>query len=283
MSGGQDGLRPRAMPERRSLRQGIASGRPLLGMFMFTGSPPLVEILGRTGFDFVIIDVEHSVIAVEQTTHLVRAAESAGIIPLIRVPEVRPYVVGKALDTGATGIIFSHIRNRQEAEEAVRLCKYPPQGERSMCTAIRSSWYASAGWDEYQRRANDEVMVIALIEDRAAVERMDEIAAVPGLDCLFVGPGDLSQSVGAGHLGHGHPAVEAATRRSAELARQHGKVAMSVPYPSVTPGDVQRLVEMGVQLIAYSIDERVFFNACQAAVSELTPLLNSQPFATAAR
>jgi 2-keto-3-deoxy-L-rhamnonate aldolase RhmA len=273
----------RTMPHRRTLREAVQGGRPLLGMFMFTGSPPLVEILGRTGFDFVIVDVEHSVIAIEETTHLVRAAESAGVIPLVRVPELRPYVVGKALDTGISGIIFSHIHNRAEAEEAVRLCKYPPAGDRSMCTAIRSSWYASENWSDYQQRANDDLMVIALIEDREAVNNMDEIAAVPGIDVLFVGPGDLSQSVGAGHLGHGHPAVEAATRRSAELARQHGKVAMSVPYPSVTPGDVRGLVDMGVQLVAYSIDERVFYNACQAATRELRPILDSQPFAAAQR
>jgi 2-keto-3-deoxy-L-rhamnonate aldolase RhmA len=238
-------------------------------MFLFSGSPPLVEILGRTGFDFVIIDVEHSVLAVEGTTHLVRAAESAGIIPIIRVPEARPYIVGKALDTGASGIIFPHIRTQADAELAVQLAKYPPQGERSMCTAIRASWYASAGWEEYQQRANAETMVIVLIEDQEAVANMADIAAVPGVDVLFVGPGDLSQSLGEGHRGHHHPAVRAATAHSVELARRHGKVAMSVPYPTVTPEVARDLGEMGVQLIAYSIDERIFFNACQAVITNL--------------
>jgi 2-keto-3-deoxy-L-rhamnonate aldolase RhmA len=244
-------------------------------MFMFTGSPPLVEILARTGFDFVIIDVEHSVLAIEETTHLVRAAEAAGIIPVIRVPELRPYVVGKALDTGASGIIFPHIRTCEDAECAVALAKYPPQGERSMCTAIRASWYASDGWDDYQRRANADTMVIVLIEDQEAVGNMEDVAAVPGIDALFVGPGDLSQSLGAGDRGHQHPKVHAAVRRSVELAQQHGLFAMSVPYPTVTPDDASRLIDQGIHLIAYSIDERIFFNACRDAIHELAPLLEN--------
>jgi 2-keto-3-deoxy-L-rhamnonate aldolase RhmA len=264
------------MPEMRSratLRRALENGRPLIGMFMFTGSPPLVEILARTGFDFVIIDVEHSVLAIEGTTHLVRAAESAGILPVIRVPELSPYVVGKALDTGASAVIFPHIRTREDAERAVALAKYSPQGERSMCTAIRASWYTSDGWDKYQRRANADTMVIVLIEDQEAVENMDEIASAPGVDALFVGPGDLSQSLGAGHHGHQHPQVQAAVRRSVELAQQHGLVAMSVPYPSVTPEDVRNLIAQGIQLIAYSIDERVFFYACRDVIRDLSPVL----------
>ena len=240
-------------------------------MFLFTGSAPLVEIMAHTGFDFVIIDIEHSVIAIEDSTHLVRAAEASGLIPIIRLPELTPYVVGKALDTGVTGIMFSHIRNKEDAELAVRLTKYPPQGERSMCTAIRASGYASAGWSDFQRRANEETMVIALIEDKDAVERMDEIASVPGIDVLFVGPGDLSQSLGAGDRGHEHPAVRAATQRSVELARANGQVAMSVPYPTVSPESATDLMKLGVQLIAYSIDERVFFNACQSVIRALRP------------
>lgn len=252
-----------------SFRALVEQDRPLLGMFMFSGSEMLVEILGSTGFDFVILDLEHGRGGVEGLANLIRAAESFGVCPLVRVPDLRAHEIGRALDARAAGVILCHTQTTQQAEEAAALVRYPTDGRRSMCTAIRSSGYSAGGWDDYITRANRDTVFIPLIEDPIGVDNLEKMVTIPGVDGLFVGPGDLSQALGAGSQGHAHPAAIEATRRSIDLARQHDKFSMGVCYPEVTPEAAADLIKRGINALVYSIDARIFFNATRAAVRDI--------------
>jgi 4-hydroxy-2-oxoheptanedioate aldolase len=180
-----------------TLKQKLHDGRAVFGAMITFPAAPVVEMLGYMGFDWVLIDNEHGSIDVDASEHMIRAAELTGVAPIVRPVANRPEVIAPFLDRGAWGVQIPHVNNRQEAEAAVRSSKYYPQGERGLYSAGRPGEYGLAGSvQDYVEKANDNTLVCLMLEEVEAIDNIPEIAAVPGVDVLFIGASDLAQSMG---------------------------------------------------------------------------------------
>jgi 2-keto-3-deoxy-L-rhamnonate aldolase RhmA len=244
------------------IRRALARGELVLGMMHFTGSPMIVEVMAAGGLDFTIVDMEHSPTDLGLAAHLIRAADAAGIAPFVRVPAVDPGLIKKVLNLGAQGIVIAHA-TRASCEAAVHAVRFAPEGDRGACPAIRAAGYAPPDWEEFARRANRETLVIPLLEDTETLGDLEKIAAMPGIDVLFLGPFDFAISAGVPGAGFDHPVIAAALDRVVALARQHGKHVMTSVGDRISTDYARRIVERGVQLISFSADALVFLRACR--------------------
>jgi len=259
------------------LRQILAKGEIALGM-KCASSPALVEIMGYAGLDFVAIDMEHGPLGFEIVEQMIRAAEVSQITPLVRVPRNDPSDIQHALDSGAQGVIVPHVMKRADAERVVEACRYPPQGRRGTCPRVRAGHYGLLNAKDYYAEANREVQAIILVEDPEALDRIDDILSTPGLDIVYIGLADLSQSMGFPGQGLNAPEIRNALNAVCEASVLHQISVMSVAYPNPGPTTIRMLVEMGIQIINLTADVMVFAFACQQFVrmkghirSELQP------------
>ncbi len=173
----------------------LGRGEVAVGCMTMFVQPAVVEYIGRAGFDWVMFDGEHGPVTPESVEIGVMAAENVGLTPLGRVPVNRPEVVLRFMDTGLAGVLVPHVDTAADARAAVTAVKYHPRGERGLA-GVRASGYGAVPQPEYVARANAETMVLAMIESVTAVDNIEAIAAVDGLDVLNVGTSDLSQSMG---------------------------------------------------------------------------------------
>ena len=174
-----------------SLRARLAGPGPLALGWLTSPDPLVAEAIARAGFDAVTLDMQHGAIDDADALRLLQVLTLAGVPAVVRVAWNQPHLVMKALDLGAWGVIAPMLEGPEDAERLVAACRYPPQGGRSY-----GPTRGAALADRYVARANDEVVPIAMIETRGALERLDEILAVDGLGAVFVGPADLSQALG---------------------------------------------------------------------------------------
>lgn len=247
------------------LRRRLREGHVVVGPFMKFGDAAAAEIMGLAGFDYVIIDLEHGPLSVETAQGLVRAARLAGAAPVIRVAANAGPDILRALDIGAEGVQVPHVDSAEAAEQAVRYARYHPEGERGVCRYVRAAGYSSEDRFRYFARANEETCVVLHIEGREGVERLEEILTVPGVDVVFLGPYDLSQSLGVpGQVRH--PAVIERMQEAVRRARAAG-VAVGTFADDVTVA--REWVMLGVQYISYSVDVGILYEACRRAASEI--------------
>ncbi len=249
-----------------SLRERFARGDSLTGMIDFIGAPMVIEILARAGIDFVIIDMEHCPMDMDRLAHLIRAADAAGIAPLVRVPEVDAGLIKRVLNLDAAGIVVPH-GTRESCEALVRAARYAPDGERGACPIVRATGYWPDDWSAYAQKANREVLLLPLIEDAAAIDELEAIAAIPGIGGLFLGPYDLSISVGAPGADFDHPKMSEALDRSAAACRQHSKFLVTTVGDRQERDYSQRLVKRGVQGLVFATDALVLLQACKRMVA----------------
>lgn len=178
----------------RTFRQRLAQGF-VLGAFSKTSDPAFVEVMGYGGFDFVILDLEHGPNNVETTQCLIRACEAANIFPLVRVKEDRFSVIGEVLDIGAGGIQMPQVTDASTARRTIQHARFAPAGMRGVCRFVRAAGYSSMDRYRYFTEAITSLVILQL-EGRQALENLDAILEVEGVDVLFIGPYDLSQSPG---------------------------------------------------------------------------------------
>jgi 4-hydroxy-2-oxoheptanedioate aldolase len=174
----------------------LGAGRAVFGAIIGEHAPGLVELFGKLGYDFVMIDCEHGGMDLNQVEHMVRAAEVFGITPLARIPDHQPATVLRFLDRGVQGIIVPHVSTPVQAAAVARASRYHPDGTRSIAGGRPRDYNVGVSRADSTRWINEQTLVIAMIEDTAAVESLDAILAVPGLDVLHVASGDLGQSMG---------------------------------------------------------------------------------------
>lgn len=174
----------------QQLKQAAAEG-VALGAWMFLREPLLSETASKAGYDYVGIDLQHGVGGFEHLDPHLQGIGLGGATPIVRVPWNEPWMIGRALDAGALGVIVPMVNTPEEAARAVAACRYAPAGERSIGPIGAMTRHSS-----YFRSANEDVMCIVMIETKQAVERIDEILAVPGIDAVYVGPADLSLTLG---------------------------------------------------------------------------------------
>ncbi|QTL05719.1 hypothetical protein J5J86_10730 [Aquabacter sp. L1I39] len=194
---------------------------PLLGTFIKSASYQMVEILALSGLDCAILDAEHAPFSPGDLDRMILAARAGGLPALVRVAGLDPAPIAACLDMGAAGIVVPHVRTPDEARAAVEAAKYA--GRRGFSPSPRAGGYGTRGADAYLAAADGETSVWCQIEDAEALDRLDEIAAVPGVNCLFVGRADLSLSLGAS--GTGDPRVGEAVKAVGVACRRAGTAA----------------------------------------------------------
>lgn len=170
----------------------------ILGTWSQSASPEMLEIIGYSKFDFTIIDTEHGYFGLETAENLVRAAEAARIVPIVRVMSNEPHLIMKALDIGAQGVVVPQITCRVEAERAISASRYYPDGTRGACPCIRAGQHFVSDWNAYANKANRDAALILLIEGAEGMRNVLDIVAAPGIDAIMLGPFDLSVSLGVG-------------------------------------------------------------------------------------
>lgn len=248
-----------------TLKQRLREGRIVAGPFMKLASPAVVEIFGHAGFDFVIIDLEHGPLSSESVENMVRAAELAGISPVVRVRRNDPSLCARALDVGAEGILVPQVATAEEARGVVRGARFAPEGERGVCRYVRAAAYSREDKFSYFRGANEKTAVIVLIEGARAIANLEQIIAVPGIDVIFIGPYDLSQSLGVpGEVNH--PQVMGKMRDIVSTARLARLAVGTFVDDLETAG---RWMELGVQFIAYMVDVGIIYQASREIVGRI--------------
>jgi len=260
------GIQWRKVMRDNPLKQRLDAGEVVFGTFVSLPEPGIVEIIGAAGYDFIVIDLEHTPIDFARMRDLLAASDGAGLTPLVRVGTCDANPILRALDGGAFGVIAPHVRGTADARALVRACRYPPQGIRGVSGASRAAGYGRSPFGDHVSRSNQQILTIALIEDQSGVETIEEIVAVEGLDMIFPGPGDLSASLG--HIGQmQHPAVVEAVNHIANVV--HSCPGMVLGYQIMNPADMDRCLELGAQLIILSQDTRIFYHAYQDSLLAL--------------
>lgn len=196
-----------------TLKDRIKNGERVLGGFVGMYSPNLVEMIGYSGFDFIVIDDEHAAFSYTEMENLIRTAESVGLVPLVRV-SYDPSSIQKALDRGARGIQVPMVSTKEDAELAVALAKFPPLGKRGVAFSHRAARYGANSGEAFLDSSNKEILVIPHIETVEATENFEDIMSVEGIDIAFIGSTDLSVNMGYRQEGSKHPEVQ---KRIADL------------------------------------------------------------------
>lgn len=245
------------------IKERMQQGEAVLGTFMKIADPAVVEIFGLAGMDYVILDLEHGPNSFETCQNLIRAAQYRGLAPIVRIYANEPGLIQRVLDMGATGVQVPQINSKAEAIKLIKGAKFAPVGERGVCKYVRAADYSSRDQADYFTRANDETLVIAHIEGMEGVRNLDEILTTE-LDVLFIGPYDLSSSLGMpGQVDH--PEVVAKIREICQKAADAG-VLIGTFADTVEKAQFYR--ELGVAYISISVDVGIITEAAQKLVQD---------------
>ena len=251
-----------------SFRQKVLRRTPMLGAFLCSADPAIAEVMTQADFDLLIVDAEHSAFGPAQVQTLIRAIEPSGVDCVVRVPELLQSQVQWALDSGARGILFPQICNRDDTRKAVAFSRYPPQGQRGLGPGRASNWGSSLG--DYQRAANKDLAVLIQIENQPALDNLEEIVSTPGVDLIFIGPGDLSQGLGVtGQLDH--PKVAQAMSRIIEVCQSEN---IPVGTLALTESSAKQWAEAGVSLLMLGSDT-LFLHRSSQDVAERFRLISN--------
>jgi 4-hydroxy-2-oxoheptanedioate aldolase len=229
-------------------KHAIAAGKTPVGAWLVSAAPSTAEALGCVGFDFLVVDMEHTPIDVPQMADILRTIAGTSAQAIVRPPWNDMVTVKRVLDAGAQTLLFPFVQNAEEAKRAVAYTRYPPAGVRGVAAMHRGSRYGTI--HDYQKRSQDELCVIVQIETVAAFDQLESIASVPGVDSIFIGPADLSASMGL--LGDmGNAAVQEKLRAGARACRQLGKPCGIV---GANPQIVERFLDYGFSWVAVGSD-----------------------------
>ena len=252
-----------------------ASDRALIGMWACTGSPLVTEVAAGSGLDWLLIDMEHSANTLESVLIQLQVAAAYPIVPVVRAPFNDVVAIKQILDLGAQNVLVPMVSSADEAREAVRAVRYPPEGVRGVGSALARS----ARWnrvDDYLRDSALHTSLTVQIETAAGVEAAADIAAVDGVDAVFVGPSDLAASMG--HLGRqGHPEVVAAVARTFEAVRAAGK---PVGVNAFDPAVADAYLAQGAGFVAVGADVALLARASEALASRFIPVSDDAPRAS---
>jgi 2-keto-3-deoxy-L-rhamnonate aldolase RhmA len=232
------------------MKKDIITGNICIGTWIQTGSTVVSEILANVGYQWVAVDLEHTETCMESFTNILRAISKYDVFPMVRVCGNSTISIRKCLDSGAKGIIVPLINNRDDAIKAVKACKYPPEGVRGFAFVRANEW--GDKFDTYAKNANDETVVIVMIETKEAVENINEILSVDGVDGVFIGPYDMSGSYGVPGQTN-HKLVVEAKARVLEACKKYNKAAgQHIVLP--TKENVANAIEQGYTFLALGMD-----------------------------
>ena len=243
------------------VKRKLQQGEVLIGPFINCAYPAFIEICGHAGFDFAIIDMEHGPLHTLAAEDLCRAADCVGLSAIVRVRKNDPPQIQRALDIGSAGVQVPQIETKTDAEAVVQSAKYYPLGTRGLSLNTRAGMYTAAG-REILGKLNAESLVVVHVEGQRGVENLEEIVSVPHVDVVFLGPYDLSQSLGIpGQVGDAR-VVELMKQCVTKIRNADKAVGTFADNPETA----KLWINAGVQYIALGVDVAIFFHACQALV-----------------
>ena len=250
---------------RNHVKEKLRAGKVAVGAWMSILNPRAARAVAASGLDWVLFDTEHGPPTFETVDGLVRAVIGAGAIPLVRVVWNDINAIKQALDTGTYGVVVPWVNSKEEAENAVTYCRYPPEGLRG-CAPGRPAAAWGVSTEEYLATVNDEVLVAVQVETRKAVENIDEIVSVEGVDATFIGPMDLSASLG--YRGKPfHPEVVKAMDRVLESCKASG-VAPGIAFGRGVD-HLNSLIERGFKFIGVGSDTGFLSTGCKETLKRI--------------
>jgi 4-hydroxy-2-oxoheptanedioate aldolase len=233
-----------------TLRSIWSRGEAVVNGWLAIPSAFSAEVMAHQGFDSLTVDMQHGVVDYQVAVTMLQAISTTPVVPLARVPWNDPARLMKILDAGVYGVICPMVNTREEAQALVGACRYPPRGFRSW-GPVRASLYAGA---DYGDRANDELVVMPMIETAEALKNLDDILSVPGVDAVYVGPSDLSLALGCKpRLDQTDPPVVEAQREILRACKRHGVIA---GIHNATAAYALRMIEEGYQFVTLASDGR---------------------------
>jgi 2-keto-3-deoxy-L-rhamnonate aldolase RhmA len=248
------------------LRKRVLTGECVYGtMIRQARDPGAPAIFAAAGFDFVFIDMEHGNYSMETVADLIRGAKSAGIATIIRVPHLETHFISRVLDAGAEGIMVPMTSTRQQAEQIVRYSKYTPLGQRGFGNQTGQTDYKPLKTPDFMKEANEHTLIVAQIETREAIENIEAILDVEGIDVGLIGPNDLSISMGIPDQ-MGSEIITKAIDKVVESAKKKGKAS------GIHIGNIEAIKKWrtkGMTVLAFSTDIGFMYNASKSNLEEL--------------
>lgn len=252
--------------------EAIKSMRAPIGFFNYIKDTTILDIAGTVGMDFVVIDSEHAVMDRETIEHMIIAAQLNDVMPMVRMPDIIPWLMRNYMEMGAQAILVPHVTTRQECRRAQMALRYPPVGNASCCRSIHSDGYRPSNWLDYLDWVQN-VSFVPLIEDPAGVENIEEILEElqPGRDMVMFGKADYGQALGTlNRDGTINPAVNEGYYKVIEACRKHDIWFMacpSAPATGQTAADVQKVIDEGCSAVVLNTDQLVLADALNNIVS----------------
>jgi len=248
-----------------ALKQRLANNELTIGSWVTLGHPSIAEIMAAAGFDWLVIDAEHSAMELSDIQVLIQAMDTHYCPAIVRVTSNDENQIKRVMDAGATGVMVPMVNSAADAEAAVRHTYYPPRGTRGVGLARAQAY--GAGFKDYLNWLENHAVVVVMIEHKDAVANIDEILGVPGVDAFIIGPYDLSASMGMpGEITH--PDVQKAIARVCEAGIAHNKTGgMHVVEPDLEA--LYRLIDTGYRFMGYGLDIRILDSLCRRDLSEI--------------
>ncbi|RKZ46560.1 MAG: 2,4-dihydroxyhept-2-ene-1,7-dioic acid aldolase [Gammaproteobacteria bacterium] len=252
------------MKNNKAFTERLRNGDLLIGTLISLNSPEIAEIISHTDYDWLFIDAEHGAFNPQQTQAMLQAAGDTPSV--IRIPAGDDVWIKKALDIGAAGIIVPQVHTAEQAEQIINQCKYSPVGNRGV--GIGRAHTYGLGFEDTIKNANDETAVILQAESRAAIDNIEDIVKIPGLDAILIGPYDLSASLG--RIGEvNHPEVQEAINRVADVCKSAN---IKLGYFGVNASAVKPAMDNGFTLITVGVDTLFVIKAATETLEELKSL-----------
>jgi 2-keto-3-deoxy-L-rhamnonate aldolase RhmA len=244
------------------LKEKLYSGKTSFGTWLTIGSPDVAETLKQLPFDWLLLDLEHSYFTIESARNIMLTMLDTKIVPLVRVGESDQYLIKRVLDIGAYGVLVPLVNSPEEAASVVNYSKYPPLGSRGM-GPVRAASYGN-NMKDYVTTANDEILVGVQIETTQALSNAEEIASTKGVDIVFVGPSDLTMSLGL-VTDRGNPKVAEAMQSVVKICEKLGKIPGTL---AATADEAKKWQKLGFRFISLGSDSKYLFQGAKNFVEQ---------------
>lgn len=251
------------------LKSKLARNALTIGSWVTLGHPAIAEIMAAAGFDWLVLDMEHSVLELSEVQMLIQVLDGQQCPAIVRLTSNHPDQIKRVMDAGAAGVMVPMVKTAADAEAAVQAVYYPPRGRRGVGLA-RAQGYG-ARFQEYRHWLEDNAIIVAMIEHIDAVNAIDSILSVPGIDAYIIGPYDLSGSMGRpGELDY--PDVESAIEQVREAGRRLGKPG-GIHVVEPDPEALRRNIDAGFNFLGYGLDIRILDTLCRGHMQNIRATL----------
>lgn len=252
----------------KSFKELLDTKDTVFGVFCKTNDPFFIKVLGKSGFDFVILDNEHGPNSIRETFPLVMTAWATGMYPIVRVGKLEDIRIQRTLDLGIAGVQIPQIQSKEDAEKVRRFSKFHPKGKRGMCRYVMAADGGLVSGADYFSGQNDDVAVIIHIEGKEGIDCLDDIIAVEDIDVIFIGPYDLSQSLGIPGQVQDPRVVSAIETIVTKCKAKKKHVGIYVDDVATA----KKYKDMGIKYIGISVDVNIFAKACKSMADQLQAL-----------